>query len=97
MDTYMSEKELYDKLIEKFGITAQALMLAEELGELVKAINKRIRGKTVGTIEISEEIADVLIMIRQMIQYFGIDPEDVLKLVNEKVRRSIERLKKGEI
>ena len=93
----MSEKELYDKLIEKFGITAQALMLAEELGELVKAINKRIRGKTVGTIEISEEIADVLIMIRQMIQYFGIDPEDVLKLVNEKVRRSIERLKKGEI
>ena len=96
MDTKVEEM-LYSRLMEKFGIEKQTLMLAEEQGELIKAINKRLRGKTHTEDEIREELADVYIVINQVRIYFGITIRDVAEEMDKKLERIQYRLKKGEL
>ena len=55
--------EIYQKLIDKFGVEHQELILIEEMSELTKAIIKKSRGLEHN---IAEEIADVHIMLDQM-------------------------------
>ena len=55
--------EIYQKLIDKFGVEHQELILIEEMSELTKAIIKKRRGLEHN---IEEEICDVLIMLDQM-------------------------------
>lgn len=96
MDTKVEEM-LYSRLMEKFGIEKQTLMLAEEQGELIKAINKRLRGKTHTEDEIREELADVYIMIDQIRTYFGITHRELAEEIDKKLERIRERLQKGEL
>ena len=55
--------EIYQKLIDKFGVEHQELILIEEMSELTKAIIKKRRGLEHN---IEEEICDVQIMLDQM-------------------------------
>lgn len=55
----------YKKLIEKFGAKNQIIVAIEELSELQKEICKYLRDKT-NIRNISEEIADVEIMLEQL-------------------------------
>ena len=96
MDTKVEEM-LYSRLMEKFGIEKQTLMLAEEQGELIKAINKRLRFKTRTSDEIREELADVYIVMNQVRIYFGITLRDVAEEMDKKLERIQYRLKKGEL
>lgn len=96
MDTKVEEM-LYSRLMEKFGIEKQTLMLAEEQGELIKAINKRLRFKTRTSDEIREELADVYIMMNQVRIYFGITLRDVAEEMDKKLERIQERFQKGEL
>ena len=96
MDTKVEEM-LYSKLMEKFGIEKQTLMLAEEQGELIKAINKKLRFKTHTVDEIREELADVYIVMNQVRIYFGITLRDVAEEMDKKLERIQYRLKKGEL
>ena len=96
MDTKVEEM-LYSKLMEKFGIEKQTLMLAEEQGELIKAINKKLRFKTHTVDEIREEPADVYIVMNQVRIYFGITLRDVAEEMDKKLERIQYRLKKGEL
>ena len=91
MDTPIIIKEI----IEKYGIEKQTLMLAEEQGELVKAINKRLRGKTQDSNEIAEEWADVMIVMAGIRYYFGITEEQINKNIEQKMHRMIDRYNKG--
>ena len=61
----MSEKELYLWALSKYGPEAQTLMAFEEMSELQKELCKYARGAT-NQDHIAEEIADVLIMLDQM-------------------------------
>lgn len=61
----MSEKELYRLALSKYGTEAQTLMVFEEMAELQKELCKHARGAT-NRDHIAEEIADVLIMLDQM-------------------------------
>ena len=96
MDTKVEEM-LYSRLMEKFGIEKQTLMLAEEQGELIKAINKKLRFKTHTVDEIREELADVYIMMNQVRIYFGITLRDVAEEMDRKLERIQERFQKGEL
>ena len=62
------DKELYEKAIEKWGNDLQEIVMIEEMSELTKQICKRLRGNS--SIEnldkITEEMADVEIMLEQM-------------------------------
>ena len=65
----MDKKDLFDKARSKYGIDAQVQMCIEEMSELTKELCKWFRDK--GDINhISEEIADVEIMLEQMKQSF---------------------------
>lgn len=61
----MSNKTLYKQLIDKFGEKAQVIVAIEELSELQKELCKYLRGDA-GIRKISEEMADVEIMLEQL-------------------------------
>ena len=92
----MDTVNLFKELLSRFGIEKQTLMLAEEQGELIKAINKKLRGKG-DRLSIVEELSDVVIMLQQIAQFFDIDKEEVNLIVNKKLKRTEERLAKGEV
>ena len=57
--------DICEKAVRKFGKTAQLIMAMEEMSELIQALSKDIRGKGSRN-NISEEIADVEIMLAQL-------------------------------
>lgn len=57
--------DIYEKAVIKFGKTPQLIMAMEEMSELIQALSKDIRGKH-NENNISEEIADVEIMLAQL-------------------------------
>ena len=86
-------KEVCGRVLAKYGIQNQALMLGEEFGELFKAINKRLRNKTLDNKEIIEEMADLRIMLVQMEIFFDIDSMSLSEAVGRKIARIEQRLK----
>lgn len=66
-------------------------MVIEEMSELTKEICKHKRGKQ-NRKEIVEEIADVEIMIEQLIIMFDIDRAEVGLWIREKTNRLAQRL-----
>jgi hypothetical protein len=56
---------IYKHLIDKFGEKAQVIVAIEELSELQKELCKYLRGDA-GIRKISEEMADVEIMLEQL-------------------------------
>ncbi|MDY2734516.1 hypothetical protein [Intestinibacter sp.] len=94
-------EKLLDKahrIADHYGEVAQVDMLIEEMSELTKALLKNRRARhgqtdtpvraTVNAIE--EEVADVLIMLNQII-YLG-DFEDLEDIIEEKLDRQLERI-----
>ena len=61
----MTNTELYHLALSTYGAEAQTLMVMEEMSELQKELCKHARGKD-NQLSIAEEIADVLIMLDQM-------------------------------
>lgn len=63
--TYAQRKETYMEALRRWGIDAQVLMAIEEMSELTKELCKSFRGD-LDFAAISEEIADVTIMLEQL-------------------------------
>ncbi len=85
---YLMEKQkIYETAIATFGSEKQIIMLFEEMSELQKELCKHFRGKTRED-WISEEIADVEIMLEQIKLIFNIENE-----VQEMKEFKIDRLR----
>ncbi len=83
----MDNKEIFEAALKQYGADSQTVMVFEEMSELQKELCKHFRGAN-NVENIAEEIADVQIMLEQMIILH--DCDDAVK----KYRRSkIERLK----
>lgn len=82
---------VFMQLIEKYD-EKQVIVAIEELSELQKELCKALRGK-VDLDHITEEFADVWIMLQQMKLYFRIDSKKIEDIVNAKIERSKELLK----
>lgn len=81
---------IFKELIDKYG-NKQVIVAIEELSELQKELCKYLRGN--GNIEnITEELADVWIMINQMQMLFNIDSYDLEAKMDEKILRTKERM-----
>lgn len=90
----MSRRELYKKAIKKWGIELQIGMFHEEIGELIKAINKLRRHPiNPNLLQVEEEIADVQIMIEQMIVLFKLDETRIMTKRKDKIKRLEEMVK----
>ena len=61
----ISHREILKRAVETYGAQAQTLMVFEEMSELQKELCKHARGKD-NREAIAEEIADVQIMLGQM-------------------------------
>ena len=91
----MKEEELHRRILEKYGIEFEALIAAEECGELIKELSKAVRyGRThTGALPesyrlgIAEEMADVRIKIRQMIIAYGLNEADIREIEEKKLCR----------
>ncbi len=75
---------IYEKALEHYGGEAQTLMMFEEMSELQKELCKHARGAD-NVDAIAEEIADVQIMLTQMMILHNC----VLKVSEEKRRKLI--------
>lgn len=88
----MSETQVdfYNKLLTKFGDN-QIIVAIEELSELQKELCKVLRdeGSYANTLE---EIVDTMIMLEQMILYFGITEEELEQIKKQKIERTKNRL-----
>ena len=82
-----SEFELLQKAINVYGAVAQTDMAIEEMGELIVAINHYRRGR-VGMDAVEEEIADVMIMMKQLAMIYG---EAGVEIFSEKKMQRLEQ------
>ena len=82
-----NRKKVYEAALIRFGKQNQLVVAIEELSELQKEICKYFRheGKTQDFVE---EVADVCIMLEQIILMFGLE-DDVKRVMEEKVQRLI--------
>ena len=84
--------KIINKIINKYGKKAQVLQTVEEMSELTKELIKNInRGKD-NESEITLEIADVLIMIIQLVEIYNIDGDKILGAMEYKLLRQDERM-----
>lgn len=74
--------------LDQYGIRAQTMMVFEEMAELQKELCKRSRGAD-NKENIAEEIADVLIMLEQMILAYN-----CAGMVKVQIEGKLHRLKK---
>ena len=81
-------------IADHYGIKKQLRQLAEECSELAVEASHSARKGT--TVKIIEEIADVQIMIEQIIHLAEIDKCDIEDCINYKLERQIKRIKEGE-
>lgn len=89
----MDDKRIYSEALYKYGAKMQETVCIEELSELQKALCKHIRGNGSMT-DIAEEIADVQIMLAQMILLFDLE-SSVEKWRDIKLERLRDRLSEG--
>ena len=85
----MLTEEILKLAIETFGAEAQKRQAQEELSELVVALSHEIRGRK--SQNVAEEIADVLIMMQQLILIYN-NGEDVARFKKEKLERLYQAL-----
>ncbi len=87
--------EIYQAALDTWGAESQTVMVFEEMSELQKELCKNLRGRN-NRDAIAEEIADVQIMLEQMILLHDCGTE-VQKWRKWKLKRLAVRLKKSEV
>ena len=77
-------------IADHYGIENQMRQLAEECSELAVEASHSARIGT--TVKIIEEIADVLIMMEQIVYLSGIDRKDIDECIQYKLDRQMKRI-----
>lgn len=78
-------------LIDHYGHESQKMMLLEEMAELQKEICKEFRGE-LNKDAITEEVADVLIMLEQVQMMYDISDIRLREITSEKLVRQLRRI-----
>lgn len=92
----MKQKELYKLAMEKWGETLQIIMAIEEMAELSQVLTKTMRGY-LDYNRISEEVADVEIMLAQLRVVFPLNLEkDVQRWKRKKKYRLLKDIRQNQ-
>lgn len=89
------EYNLLNQVLETLQDKAMVIAM-EELAELQQAISKGIRGK-LNKDNLTEEIADVYIVLDWIKSYFSVNDEELAKWFKHKENRIVDRLNRGEL
>ena len=87
----IKEPERYNKAIELWGEDLQFGMLSEECGELLTAIN-HWRRKRIHTASVVEEMADVIIMIYQVMVAMGLKIDN--KMLDDWIETKLNKMER---
>lgn len=86
------------QIAEAYGISQQLDILCEECAELIQAVSKVRREVPNADDLLADEIADVSIMVTQIISLMDDDDTTKLnKIINTKLDRQLERIKERDI
>ena len=77
----------YKKIINYYGINAQLKKLTEEVYEFEEAVLEKHDKE-----HITEEIADILVILQQFKEKYNIDLTEINKVMRYKVDRQIRRI-----
>lgn len=95
------DARINNETMDRYGIKMQSLVAMEELAELQKAISKLIRNSEEKTKSLEfkglrhnliEEMADVLICMDQLINFYKIDRSEIQDTIRAKQERQAKRL-----
>ena len=95
MDEKMEEyASILEENIKEHGVAFETVIAMEECAELIQAISKVKRYGFVGEYRdnLIEEIADVSIVIREIMMIFGISVGDINEVIDSKIQRIKSRL-----
>ena len=90
-----------DETMDRYGIERQSLVAMEELSELQKAISKLVRNPEEKTKPLEykglrnnliEEMADVIICMDQLKEFYGIGHSEIQSIIDSKQTRQRRRL-----
>ena len=88
------DEEKVKRIADHYGLMSQLKQLAEECSELsVEALHYTRKGRKE---RLFEEMADVLIMIQQVIYILGCGHEDIEKYAEFKINRQLKRIEEEE-
>lgn len=95
------DARINQETMDRYGIERQSLVAMEELSELQKAVSKLVRYPEERTKpfdfkglrnNLIEEMADVLICMDQLIEYYQIERHEIQELIQAKQERQAKRL-----
>ena len=87
-------KDKLQKITKHFGIQNQIVKLNEEVAELTVACIKNEHTRE-EHFEITEEMADVMVLLKQLQIRYEIDDAEIEAVMKEKVDRTLKRIKEG--
>lgn len=92
----MDEKKaaILEENIKQHGVVEETVIAMEECAELIQAISKVKRYGFSGEYKdnLIEEIADVSIVIRELMMIFGLSNGDINEVIDRKIQRIKNRL-----
>lgn len=91
----MSIEEKINLLIDHYGKEKQKDIAIEEMTELIKELIKERRYAD-NTPRILFEVADVVLMLYQLIKIYEFDGEEIQKIIEYKVDRQIARMENND-
>jgi hypothetical protein len=95
------DARINQETMDRYGIQNQSLVAMEELSELQKAVSKLVRYPEERTKpfdfkglrnNLIEEMADVLVCMDQLIEYYQIERHEIQELIQAKQERQAKRL-----
>lgn len=80
-----------EKIIKHYGISTQIIKFAEATLELQESVVENIHYKG-RTDNIAEKLADVMVLLEQIMVYYGIPTQTIQGIIIEKVKRQLKRI-----
>lgn len=88
-------KEDLIKIIEHFGINNQQRKLNEEMFELQEAITIFEQGNNQSYDDITEELVDVMILLKQIFYHYELNDYQAKQIEERKIKRTLKRIESG--
>lgn len=90
----MLAQQIIEEVVARCGKDHQLVIAIEELSELQKELTKEYRGKG-NRDNILEELADVIIILKEIIYIEEFTHDEIFIEIQKKLRRTEERLNDG--
>lgn len=94
MMTYNEREKIYEQAMDAWGADVNFTIAIEEMAELTELLCKLKRGRNVDLHALTDELADVCIMVEQVIHIFDLALE-VSERMEFKLNRLEERVRKA--